>query len=152
MSEVRPILIHASIAVRHGEHILLVQEAKEENYGRWNLPGGHLEIGESLLTGARREMEEETGMPGEITGLVGIYSGIGRTGFHAIRFVFAATTRYPELAKAGDQILAVRWWDLIEAKLLADKDLVSPAMIRQIIDDSVQTQPYSLSLLKESLP
>jgi len=152
MSEVRPILIHVSVAVKLGEHILLVQEAKEANYGKWNLPGGHLEVGESVLSGAVRELEEETHLPAKITGLVGIYTGLGKTGLHAIRFVFSANTTQPESARAGDQILNARWWDITEAKLLPDKDLVSPETMRQIIDDAVKHQPVPLSLLKETLP
>ena len=150
MSEVRRILIHVSTIALLGEHVLLVQESKPENHGKWNLPGGHLEVGESLVSGAKREFFEETLVEADLTGLVGIYSGIGRTGYHAIRFVFAATVRTPELARAGDEILAARWWDITEAKLLPDKDLVSPDTIRQIINDASQKAPTPLNLLTEN--
>lgn len=39
---------------------LLVQEAKKEFYQKWNLPSGHLKSNESLLSGAKREIKEET--------------------------------------------------------------------------------------------
>lgn len=52
------ILIHVSVALQQGEAVLLVQERKPENHRLWNLPGGHLEMGEryplSLLTAFRR--------------------------------------------------------------------------------------------------
>ena len=152
MSETRPILIHVSVVVLHGEHVLLVQEAKEVNYGKWNLPGGHLEVGESILSGARRELEEETCIKAELTGCVGIYTGIGTTGYHAIRFVLAGKTDTPTEARAGDQILMARWFEVGEAKLLHDKDLVSPAVFRQILDNATQQPLFSLDLLKEALP
>ena len=52
--------------------VLLVQEAKERCYGKWNIPAGGLEINESLVEGAIREIKEETGCDVEITGLLSL--------------------------------------------------------------------------------
>ncbi len=40
----------------------------------WAIPGGAQDVGESTVDAARREVEEETGILIEVTGLVGIYS------------------------------------------------------------------------------
>ena len=42
--------------------------------GNWALPGGALDLGESLTQTAVREVKEETGIDCEVTGLVGIYT------------------------------------------------------------------------------
>ncbi|MFI0487195.1 NUDIX domain-containing protein [Actinomadura sp. 9N215] len=42
--------------------------------GNWALPGGAIDLGESVTQAAIRETKEETGIDVEITGLVGIYS------------------------------------------------------------------------------
>ncbi|RZU60910.1 NUDIX hydrolase [Zhihengliuella halotolerans] len=42
---------------------------------RWTLPGGGVELGESIEDGAVREVEEETGYQVELTGLLGVDSG-----------------------------------------------------------------------------
>lgn len=55
------ILIHVSVAIQKHDWILLVQEQKQENHGRWNLPGGHLELGETVQDGALCEVREEPG-------------------------------------------------------------------------------------------
>lgn len=51
--------------------ILLIQRSDNDN---WALPGGAIDIGESLTQAAIREVQEETGITCEITGLVGIYT------------------------------------------------------------------------------
>lgn len=42
--------------------------------GNWALPGGAIDLGESVAQAAIRETKEETGIDCEITGLIGIYS------------------------------------------------------------------------------
>ncbi|SRR6266498_2934371 len=51
--------------------ILLVRRADS---GNWSLPGGTMELGESITQCVVREVREETGLDIQITGLVGIYT------------------------------------------------------------------------------
>src|SRR4051794_9126849 len=82
----RPLfLIHVSVAVVRNDSLLLVQEAKEETRGRWNLPGGHVNHAEALHLAAQRELLEETLLVATMAQLVGVYSRS-----QAIRFVYAA--------------------------------------------------------------
>jgi ADP-ribose pyrophosphatase YjhB (NUDIX family) len=46
----------------------------EPGRGRWGIPGGFLELGESTQEGARREVEEETELRIEVGQLIGVYS------------------------------------------------------------------------------
>jgi ADP-ribose pyrophosphatase YjhB (NUDIX family) len=66
-------LIVAASAVVTDEHgwILLIRRADS---GNWALPGGALELGESISDCIVREVREETGLEVEVTGLVGIYT------------------------------------------------------------------------------
>lgn len=41
---------------------VLVQRANEPNKGKWSLPGGKIELGETTMQAARRELLEETGL------------------------------------------------------------------------------------------
>ena len=51
--------------IRHDElKVLLIKRADDPYLGAWALPGGFVEIDESLDDGARRELEEETGVTG----------------------------------------------------------------------------------------
>jgi ADP-ribose pyrophosphatase YjhB (NUDIX family) len=51
--------------------ILLIRRSDNQN---WAVPGGAIELGESMVQAAVRETREETGIDCEITGLVGIYT------------------------------------------------------------------------------
>jgi len=50
------------VVVKNGGKILLGKRLVKVGYGQWGLPGGHLERGESLVAGAKRELLEETGI------------------------------------------------------------------------------------------
>ena len=59
------------IAVNGQGEILLIRRTDN---GNWAVPGGGMDLGESITDTAVRETQEETGITCEITGLVGIYT------------------------------------------------------------------------------
>lgn len=62
----------ANVAVENDNgDVLMIQRTDN---GNWALPGGAMDLGESLPACAVREVQEETGVICEITGLVGIYT------------------------------------------------------------------------------
>jgi 8-oxo-dGTP diphosphatase len=78
--------------------ILLIKRRFEPNKGRWALPGGLLETGESLAEAARREVREELGVEVEIEELFQvseemIKDGEGRVRFHFILVDYLASLR-----------------------------------------------------------
>lgn len=59
------------VVVNDAGDILLIRRSDNDN---WALPGGAIDLGESVSQAAVRETKEETGIDCEIIGLVGIYS------------------------------------------------------------------------------
>ncbi|MBI5061189.1 MAG: NUDIX domain-containing protein [Candidatus Aenigmarchaeota archaeon] len=59
--------ISAGGVVFRGKKILLIKDS----YGRWSLPKGHIEKGETAEQAALREIKEETGIDGRIIELLG---------------------------------------------------------------------------------
>lgn len=57
----RPVPAVGAIVFR-GNEVLLVKRGREPNRGRWSIPGGALEAGETVEAGAAREALEETGI------------------------------------------------------------------------------------------
>jgi ADP-ribose pyrophosphatase YjhB (NUDIX family) len=59
------------VVTNEGGDVLLIQRSDN---GNWAIPGGAIDLGESLTQAAVRETKEETGVTCEITGIVGIYT------------------------------------------------------------------------------
>lgn len=113
-------LVVANVAVGPRGELLMVQEAKRACAGKWYLPAGRAEPGETLARAAAREFKEETGLEGEPRTLLAVESAAGSW----FRFVFASTPTGGELktpAKADAESLQAKWvGDLGEVSLRAD--------------------------------
>jgi ADP-ribose pyrophosphatase YjhB (NUDIX family) len=59
------------IVVNDQGEILMIRRTDNDN---WAVPGGGMDLGESITDAAVRETQEETGITCEVTGLVGIYT------------------------------------------------------------------------------
>ncbi|MFH1490346.1 MAG: NUDIX domain-containing protein, partial [Pseudomonadota bacterium] len=66
--------------------VLLVKRAKEPGKGLWSLPGGALELGESLVDGLKREISEEVSIEIEVGGLVRVLDRILRDQEERVRY------------------------------------------------------------------
>ncbi|MFB6618348.1 NUDIX domain-containing protein [Streptomyces sp. NPDC056367] len=69
-------LVPAASVVVVDEHGRVLLQRRTDN-GMWALPGGKMELGESIGECAIRETYEETGITAEITGIVGTYTNPG---------------------------------------------------------------------------
>ena len=92
---------------------LLVQEAKENCRGKWNLPAGHLEINETLFDGARREIFEETGCKVDLTGLLQISHRVFEDKIF-VGFMFASKLIDEHIDFNKNEILNVKWFSYEE--------------------------------------
>jgi 8-oxo-dGTP diphosphatase len=63
-------IVGVGAVVVHQDRVLLIQRGHEPSKGNWSLPGGVLELGESLTEGVVREVEEETGIKVEVIELI----------------------------------------------------------------------------------
>lgn len=94
---IRPQLA-ASAAIFRGGLLLLVRRAHDPGRGRYSLPGGRVEFGESLEQAVHREVAEETGLVIEIVRLAGIREVLPREpdGCHFVVLSYAARWRSGE--------------------------------------------------------
>ena len=73
-----PIPAVAALVLNQKGQLLLVKRSVEPAKGKWCLPGGFIEVDESIEEAVLRELEEETGIKGEIEGLIDFFSQEGR--------------------------------------------------------------------------
>ena len=93
----RPIVGVGGVAFVGGR-VLLIKRRFEPLAGRWSLPGGALEVGETLAEGLAREMNEETGLDVDVGPVVDVFDRItrdddGRARFHYVLVDFLCTVR-----------------------------------------------------------
>lgn len=69
-----PIPAVAAVVINHHNQLLLVKRAVEPAKGKWCLPGGFIEVDESIEGAVLRELEEETGITGEVGRLIDFFS------------------------------------------------------------------------------
>jgi 8-oxo-dGTP diphosphatase len=68
--------------------VVLVKRLFEPLAGQWSLPGGTLEVGETLEAGVAREIAEETGLTVDVGPIVEVFDRIFRDGDSRVRYHF----------------------------------------------------------------
>ncbi len=95
--------------------------------GKWGLPGGFVEWDEDILTAARREVAEETGLAIELLATLNVCSNFLAPNLHTIVPVFLGRPCGGTL-RAGDDIEALRWFPLTgpfpELAFIADEHII----------------------------
>src|ERR1700757_1735689 len=71
-------LVGVGAVIIQENQVLLIQRGQEPLKGEWSLPGGALELGETLQQGIRREVLEETGLVVEPVAVVEVLDRISR--------------------------------------------------------------------------
>lgn len=124
-------ILAASVCVRRGDEVLLVQRGKQPGLGKWAFPGGKVKFGETTMQAALRELKEECGISAQIGKMIGLYEVIQADVHFAIACYFASD---PDgVIQAGSDAADARWLKVHEIGALA-----LAANIAQVVATSEQ--------------
>jgi 8-oxo-dGTP diphosphatase len=109
----QPLVGVGAIVVEDGR-VLLVKRRKAPSLGEWSIPGGMLELGETLRDGAEREALEETNLVVRASELLGVFDRIVSDGekravYHYVLIDFLCEKVSGEVRASGDAADA-RWF------------------------------------------
>lgn len=115
-------LVGAGALIHDRGKILLVKRTNEPNRGRWALPGGLVELGESVEDAVKREVKEEVGLDVEVERLIDIADDIhqderGRVRYHYILLDYLARPMSGKVTLNAESSSS-RWFDPEEVQSL----------------------------------
>jgi 8-oxo-dGTP diphosphatase len=108
----RPMVGIGGVVISNGR-ALLVRRGRAPLKGQWSIPGGMLEVGETLVDGVRRELLEETGIEVRVGELLEVFERInvdadGRPRYHFVVLDYLCEALRGE-ARAGSDVTDVAW-------------------------------------------
>ena len=92
---------------------LLIRRGSPPMVGQWSIPGGMLELGETLEEGVRRELAEETGLEVRVLDLIEVFERVerdadGRAKYHYVIMDYLCEVTGGEL-RPGSDVTAAAW-------------------------------------------
>ena len=123
--------------VLHEGRVLLVKRGRAPGLDLWSVPGGLVELGETTVEAACREVAEETGLKVRIAGVVGLLDRVtrdseGRVRYHWVLVDYLAVPESTETLRAGSDAAEVRWVTIDEVERLPITEGLSD-MIRRAV-------------------
>ena len=108
----RPIVGVGGVVI-HNERALLIRRGSAPLEGEWLIPGGMLEVGETLLEGVQRELLEETAIEVKVLDLIEVFERVTRDEAGKFKYHFVILDYLCEVvrgeAQAGSDVTDVAW-------------------------------------------
>lgn len=129
----------------NNNEILMVQEAKEEIKGLYNIPAGKLDPSESILEGAIRETKEETGYDVKLDSVLCIQYLENKS---ILKIIFNATIISENIKFDKNEIMDIKWIPIEELEVMTKNELRSYDSNINIIRDSKNNKNYPIEIIE----
>jgi mutator protein MutT len=100
----------------HNQSVLLAKRGREPSKGEWSLPGGIVELGETLIEALKREIREEVSIEVEIHGLVRLLDRIIYDQDNRVRYHYVIADYWGRMTsgtpRPGSDVRSVRFVEL----------------------------------------
>ena len=102
--------------VLHGDRVLLVRRGGQPSSGKWSLPGGLVELGETTADAIRRELQEECAIDVELVDIAGVIDRVvrdreGRVRYHYVLVDYLALAASDTIC-AGSDAAEAQWVEI----------------------------------------
>lgn len=131
----RPVVGVGAVVVR-GDRALIIKRGHEPRKGEWSLPGGLLELGESLTDAVRREIREETGLEVALGPVIETFDRVHHDEHGRIRYHFVIVDY-------------VCWSDAGDAVPGSDAEAVAWARVDEL--DAYKVNPHARAVIVKGL-
>jgi ADP-ribose pyrophosphatase YjhB (NUDIX family) len=141
----RPV-VAVGVLLLDGDRVLLVERGTPPSVGKWTVPGGKVELGETLEEAAARELYEETGLACDLGPIVEVLDRVLRSGdrveYHYVILDFLGTRPRGDL-RAGSDCTAARWIEVANLADYATTDGLAPVITRaRELRDRAEAGPH----------
>jgi 8-oxo-dGTP diphosphatase len=132
--------VGSAVVVIDHDRVLLGRRGKHPNFGRWVLPGGKVELFETLDAAAKREVAEETGLEIDVVARIAVDEIIDETASEHRLIVFSQARPVGGVLKASSDLLEVRFFTRDEA---GEVDITP--IVRSVLEQMSWLEPPALA-------
>jgi|SRR5579864_2616585 len=131
----RPLVGAGAVIVREGR-VALVRRGAQPRRGEWSIPGGLVELGETLRQAAEREALEETGLRVKAGEVLEVFESLehdaaGKVAYHYVVVDFDCQLISGELRPGGD-VTAARWAGIDELTALGVSEAATTVILKAL--------------------
>ena len=138
-------VIVVGVCIKDNDSLLMVQEAKDDIKGLYNIPAGRLDSNESIFEGAIRETKEETGYEVKLDSILCIQYLEKK---NILKIIFNATIISGSINYDKNEIMDIKWIPIEELESMTEKELRSYESNISIIKASKNNNSYPMDIIK----
>ena len=145
--------VAGAVIEREGKFLLVKEAHGGPDRGKWSHPAGWIEVGESPVEAAEREVEEESGFSFTSERLLGVYSVVrndienDRGEFpHGIKFIFTGSVSDEPVRDLGGDTSSVKWFSPDEVYEM-ESDRLRDVDIKIMVRDFLAGKGFPLTVV-----
>jgi 8-oxo-dGTP diphosphatase len=131
--------VGVGVLIEKDGKILLGKRISSHGSGTYNLPGGHIEFGETIAECAKREVKEETGLDVEMVKLISVSNDIMYGKHYVTLGVLAKLVSGKPSVKEPEKFVDLKWYDygnLPSPLFIASERIINNFLNNSIFSDS----------------
>lgn len=134
-------LIVGTVIIKNN-NILMVREAKSECYDKLSFPAGHIENGEDICKGAKRETFEEAGCKVE---LLKLFPKLVLEDRNITMIFFLANVLEENPRYSSEEILGTKWISIEEIRKMNKEDFRNYDVVQTVLNDLDNNKLYDIN-------